>query len=123
MLADDIVTAIHAATWTTITEPFMTVREDKQAELTVGKGWVSSGKQVVNPNTLGTGNYGERETPFEIYIACSTDANYVLYQSNIETIVNAASITGGWWEITEYIMEPFRNRHDFHCTGREVKIG
>lgn len=120
-LKDDIITAINAATWSTITKPVMSVRDEKEAELKLGTGWVSSGKETLDPQALGS-QFGPRETPFEIHIACETAANYVLYQSNIEAIIAAKVVTGGWWEVTEFFHDDVLRRHTFHCAGKQVVI-
>lgn len=115
-------TYLTAATWTGITKPTLYTQHDRQAELKTGTGWVSSENQNVDPNTLGPGNYGERTTEFEIYIACASNANNLLYEAEIESLINAKSVTGGWWEITEYLHDELKNRHDFHCRGMETKL-
>jgi hypothetical protein len=119
-LADDIVTHLAAQTWSTISEPTLTTKTDKQAELTLGTGWVWSGTEDKDPCYLGSSIAGKRTTPFEIFIACATEANKVLYQTNIETFIHAKTIAGGWWAITKIFNEDTGNRHIFHCAGEEV---
>ena len=120
-LKDDIITAINTATWSTIAKPTMSVRDEKEADLKLGTGWVQSGKEVLDPQALGS-QFGPRETTFEIYIACETAANNVLYQANLEAIITAKVVTSGWWEITEFMHDDVLRRHDFHATGKQVVI-
>ena len=121
-LADDIVTYLAAATWTGITKATLTNKDTKEADLALGKGWVWSGKEDLDQQSLGTGTFGERETPFEIYIANESSANYELYKTEIERLIPLQSVTGGWWEITGYPPDKTLRRYTFRCTGRQVKI-
>jgi len=118
-LADTIAASLMAETWTTITEPVLTAQHDQQGELKVGYGWVSSGKETRSPEQLG-GTVGPRETPFEIFIACATDANNLLYETAITGFIDNKAVTGGWWEITDFFHNELKNRHDFHCAGKQT---
>ena len=120
-VAEDLVTALAAATWVTITKPTLTVKENKETDLLLSYGWISSGTEEVSPETLG-GHYGTREVPFEIYIACESATNQALYKSNIETIIPALSVTGGWYELTSYPHEQTLRRHTFRVTGRKIYL-
>lgn len=121
-VASDIVTALAAATWTTISKPTLTEKQKKEAELTLGTGWVWSGKETIDNQALGSGTFGERETPFEIYIANESAANYALYKSNLETLLPAISVTGGWIEVTGFPEDNTLRRYSVRCVGRHVKV-
>jgi len=120
-VAEDLVTALAAATWVTITKPTLTVKENKEQDLKLGFGWVSSGSEEVTAEALGS-NFGTREVPFEIYIACESATNYDLYKSNIETLVPALSVTGGWYELTSYPHDQTLRRHTFRVTGKKIYL-
>ena len=122
-VADDVESAIESATWTTITEPVMTIRQKKQEELREGYGWVDAGDETVKRMTCGRSPVFERTTRFEIFIVCKSETNYNLYKSNIEAIIKAKVVTSGYWDILGYPKENWTlGRYNFWCLGIQKVI-
>ena len=122
-LADDIITELLAS-WSVavIAKPTLNEKAEKADDKSPGIGWVWSGQEDKNSEILGTGAFGERITPFEIYIPATTETNYDKYYSETDRIISAKSVSGGYWEITGFLKSDYdqtKKRHNFHCTGAE----
>jgi hypothetical protein len=122
-LASDIITALAAATFTTITKPTLTVHTVKAQELKVGYGWVDSGDEIAKRVTFGPTPKFERTTPFEIFVVCATEANYLLYKTEFEKFIAAKAVTNGFWDCKGFPKETWSlGRYNFVLTGIQKVI-
>ena len=120
-VASDLKTALEAFTWVGITEPTFTLRQIKQTEQKEGYGWVDSGDEQTAQCTIEKTFCAERTTTFEIFIACKTEANYILYKTNVEAVISAKVVTNGIWTITGYPQETWSlNRYNFSLLGKQI---
>ena len=125
VLADDIITELGTS-WNTgvIAKPTLLAMHDRKEDRRTGFGYVYSGHEAFEQDVLGNDQFGQSTTPFEIFIVAETEANYDKYKSEVKRIILAKSVTGGWWEISDYPDDDFNRttkRFNLHVVGQQVK--